>query len=98
MNRDEILSEIRTSLHEMFEIEPDKIIESARLREDLDLDSIDAIDLAVKLKGLLGRRVELSLLKELRTVSDVVDLVENEIEKTAATAKTRDAVTQPAED
>lgn len=84
MNRDEILSEIRTSLHEMFEIEPDAIIESARLREDLDLDSIDAIDLAVKLKDLLGRRVELSLLKELRTVSDVLDLIENQAKKAGA--------------
>lgn len=81
MNRDEILSELRTSLHEMFEIDPDAIIESARLREDLDLDSIDAIDLAVKLKDLLGRRVELSVLKELRTVSDVLDLIENEVKK-----------------
>lgn len=84
MNRDDNLSELRSSLHEMFEIEPENIIESARLREDLDLDSIDAIDLAVKLKGLLGRRVELSLLKELRTVSDVLDLIENEIKKSAS--------------
>lgn len=84
MNRDEILSEIRTSLHEMFEIEPDAIVESARLREDLDLDSIDAIDLAVKLKDLLGRRIELSLLKELRTVSDVLDLIENQVNKASA--------------
>jgi acyl carrier protein len=81
MKRDEILSEIRTSLHEMFELEPEAIIESARLREDLDLDSIDAIDLAVKLKDLLGRRVELSLLKELRTIADVLDLIENEMRK-----------------
>lgn len=79
MTRDEILSEIRTSLHEMFELEPVAITESARLREDLDLDSIDAIDLAVKLKDLLGRRVELSLLKELRTIADVLDLIENEM-------------------
>jgi acyl carrier protein len=92
MNRDEILSEIRTSLHEMFEIEPDAIIESARLREDLDLDSIDAIDLAVKLKDLLGRRIELSLLKELRTVSDVLDLIEGTMKQ--ATATTGPAATQ----
>lgn len=85
MTRDEILSELRTSLHEMFEIEPDDVVESAQLREDLDLDSIDAIDLAVKLKKLLGRRVELSVLKELKTVSDVLDLIEGEMKKGTST-------------
>lgn len=78
MTRDEILTELRTSLHEMFEIEPTQIVEDARLREDLDLDSIDAIDLAVRLKDLLGRRVELTKLRELVTVGDVITLVENE--------------------
>ena len=78
MTRDEILTELRTSLHEMFEIEATQIVEGARLREDLDLDSIDAIDLAVRLKDLLGRRVELTKLRELVTVGDVITLVENE--------------------
>ncbi len=84
MNREEILAEIKTSLHEMFEIDPDDVVETARLREDLDLDSIDAIDLAVKLKNLLGRRVELAVLKELRTVSNVLDLIESELPKAPA--------------
>lgn len=79
MNRQEILSEIKSSLHEMFEIDPDDIVETARLREDLDLDSIDAIDLAVKLKNLLGRRIELSVLRELKTISDVLNLIESEM-------------------
>src|SRR5690606_19265646 len=78
MNRDEILSELRMSLHEMFDIDPATITPSASLRDDLDLDSIDAIDLAVRLKKLLGRRVELAVLKELVTVEDVVNLIANE--------------------
>lgn len=91
MNRDEILTELRTSLHEMFEIKPDDIVESARLREDLDLDSIDAIDLAVKLKSLLGRRVELTLLRELRTISDVLDLIETQMKTREAEAPIKTA-------
>lgn len=79
MNRDEILSELTSSLEEMFDINPASVTLEARLREDLDLDSIDAIDLAVRLKKLLGRRVELSVLKDLKTVSDVVVLIEKEI-------------------
>jgi acyl carrier protein len=80
MTRDEILSELQSSLEEMFDIDPRKVTPKANLRDDLDLDSIDAIDLAVRLKTLLGRRVELSVLKELRTVEDVVVLIEQEIE------------------
>ncbi len=97
MNREEILSEIRTSLHEMFELDPEQVVESARLREDLDLDSIDAIDLAVKLKNLLGRRVELSVLKELRTVSDVVTLIEAEVKKGTADVSGADSQPAPSE-
>lgn len=81
MTRDEILTELRASLHQMFEIEPTHIVEGARLREDLDLDSIDAIDLAVRLKDLLGRRVELSKLRELVTIGDVINLIENEAQR-----------------
>lgn len=79
LTRDEILSELTSSLEEMFDINPASVTMEARLREDLDLDSIDAIDLAVRLKKLIGRRVELSVLKELRTVSDVVLLIEKEL-------------------
>jgi acyl carrier protein len=79
MTRDEILSELQSSLQEMFDIDPSQVVPSAQLRDDLDLDSIDAIDLAVRLKKLIGRRVELSVLKELVSVGDVVDLIEREL-------------------
>lgn len=81
MTRDEILSELQSSLKEMFDIDPKDVTPQANLRDDLDLDSIDAIDLAVRLKTLLGRRVELSVLKELRTVQDVIVLIEQETNK-----------------
>ena len=45
------------------------------VRDQLDLDSIDAVDMAVHLQKMTGKRVELSKLKEIRTVGDVVDLV-----------------------
>lgn len=86
MTRDEILSELQSSLHEMFDINPTDVTPEALLRDDLDLDSIDAIDLAVKLKSLLGRRVELTVLKNLRTVNDVVDLIERELNQSESSA------------
>lgn len=77
MKREEILQKITASLVEMFELDPSKVTPDARLFEDLDLDSIDAIDMAVRMQELTGRRVEESELRRVRTVGDVVDVVES---------------------
>ncbi len=76
MTRDEIYSQVQKHMAEMFSLDVEAIKEDARLRDDLDLDSIDAIDLAVKLQELTGKRVEETALREVRTVRDVVDLIE----------------------
>ena len=52
----EIFSQLQTTLHDTFEIEPEKITLEARLLDDLEIDSIDAIDLLVQLKPMLGKR------------------------------------------
>ena len=59
----------------MFEVPPEKISLDARLSEDLDLDSVDAVDLVVKLQELTGRKIKPDQFKTVRTVGDVVDRV-----------------------
>jgi acyl carrier protein len=59
----------------MFEVPPEKVTLDARLFEDLDLDSIDAIDLMVKLQELTGRKMKPEEFKTVRTVGDVLDRV-----------------------
>ncbi len=76
MTREEIFIEVQKNLAEMFSLEAGAITEESRLRDDLDLDSIDAIDLAVRLQDLTGKRVDETALREVRTVRDVVDLIE----------------------
>jgi acyl carrier protein len=76
VNRGEIFTEVKSRIAGMFEIDPATIQEDSLLREDLDLDSIDAIDLAVKIQELTGARVDESLLRDVRTVGDVVDLID----------------------
>ena len=49
MNRDEIYSYIESILHDEFEIEKDRINPQANLYTDLEIDSIDAVDLLVYL-------------------------------------------------
>jgi acyl carrier protein len=63
-------------LHEMFELDKAKITLQANLYTDLDIDSIDAVDLAVKLKQLTGKRLRPEVFKSVRTVQDVVNALE----------------------
>jgi acyl carrier protein len=74
-SKDEIFSTLRGYLHEMFEVPEAKITYEARLFEDLDLDSIDAVDLVVKLQEYTGRRIAPAEFKAVRTVGDVVDKI-----------------------
>jgi acyl carrier protein len=76
LSRDDILARLRIDLEEMFEIPPEQITLDARLNEDLDLDSIDAVDLIVKLGELTGRKIKPDAFKSVRTVGDVVVCVE----------------------
>jgi len=75
VTREEIFATLSEYLQEMFEVAADKVTPDARLFEDLDLDSIDAVDLVVRLQDLTGRKIKPDQFKTVRTVSDVVDRV-----------------------
>lgn len=75
LSREEILTKLTGYLEDMFEVPPDKVTEAALLYEDLDLDSIDAVDLVVKLQELTGRKFKPEEFKTVRTVGDVLDRV-----------------------
>lgn len=72
-NREELFDELRTILVEMFELDPANVVPEARLYEDLDIDSIDAVDLVIRLRELTGARVDPEDFRSVRTVQDVVD-------------------------
>ncbi|MGO4330503.1 acyl carrier protein [Cupriavidus sp. 2TAF22] len=72
MTHDEIFARVATVLEETFEIERGRIRPEARLYEDLDIDSIDAVDLLVKLKPMLNKPIKPEQFKAVRTVQDVV--------------------------
>ena len=70
-----MLALLREVFEAEFEIEPTAVVPAARLLEDLDLDSIDAVCLAARLESETGRMLKEDKLRELRTVGDVVTLV-----------------------
>jgi acyl carrier protein len=75
--REEILLIIKEIMLEMFEIDGHAITLNARLYEDLDFDSIDAIDMIVKLKEITGKAVKPEEFKSARTIHDVVEAIYN---------------------
>lgn len=76
LSRDEILEKLKSLLETLFEIPPQKVTLDTRLFEDLDLDSIDAVDLVVNLQDLTGRRIKPEEFKAVRTVGDVLECIE----------------------
>jgi acyl carrier protein len=71
----DILSRLRDVLTEDFEINADAVVSEARIYEDLDIDSIDAIDLIVRLKEITGKKIPPERFKEVRTIGDIVDVL-----------------------
>lgn len=81
MTKENIYPMLVDMLHEMFELDKSKITLDANLYSDLDIDSIDAVDLAVKLKDLTGKRMQPEVFKSVRTVGDVVNALATLLEK-----------------
>ena len=77
MTKDDIYERIVKILEDPFEIEPALVKPEARLADDLEIDSIDAVDLIVQLKPLVGKRLDPEAFKSVRTVADVVDALHN---------------------
>ncbi|NOU41374.1 MAG: acyl carrier protein [Methylotenera sp.] len=76
MTDDEILGKLKSIFAETFEISPETVKMETHLFEDLDLDSIDAVDLAIKLQTMTGKRIKPEDFKSVRTVGDVVGVAQ----------------------
>jgi len=74
-SQSEIFDHIAGLLTDLFELEWEDIKPESNLYEDLDIDSIDAIDLVVELKQWTGKKIQPEAFKTVRTVQDVVNAV-----------------------
>lgn len=73
MSKDELYLWVVDLLAEMFELDKSTMTLQSNLYADLDIDSIDAVDLAVKLKQMTDKRMQPEVFKTIRTIGDVVD-------------------------
>jgi len=73
--KEEILEQIKASLAELFELAPARITLASRLNEDLEIDSIDAVDLLDGLRRQTGKKISAEDFRSVRTVDDLVEAV-----------------------
>lgn len=81
--QEEIYNVLRDALTELFELDPERIKPNAHLYDDLEIDSIDAIDLIDHIKRQTGYRLAAEDFRSVRTVQDVVNAVSLQRDKTA---------------
>ena len=75
MTKDQVFAKLKEVLVAEFELEESDVTPEADIAADLDLDSIDAVDLVVKMKPFLSGKIEPEQFKHVKTVQDVVDVL-----------------------
>ena len=75
MTEADIAKAIKDIIAADFDVDPEAIKPETNLFTDLDLDSIDAVDLVVRLQQETGKKVEPAEFKKIRTFGDVVAAV-----------------------
>jgi acyl carrier protein len=76
MQSAEILEMLRAAFAELFEIDPARITPATRLAEDLEIESIDAVDLIDRVRRVIGRKVTPEDFRSVRTIGDLVQAIE----------------------
>ena len=73
MDRNELFDQLKNILIDQFELDESSITPDANLYDELELDSIDAVDLLVQLKNITGKKISPDDFKDVRTINDVID-------------------------
>ena len=81
MTKDDIYTELKNVLIQSFMIDEGDISLEADLYQDLDFDSIDAIDLAAKIHSVTGKQLQPDQFKGVRTIGDAVNVVDELLSK-----------------
>jgi acyl carrier protein len=75
-SQDEILAHVREVLLELFEIDPARVLPATDLYKDLEIDSIDAVDLIDRIRRYTGKKVSGEDFRAVRTIGELVTVIE----------------------
>lgn len=79
MDKEILIEKLRDLLESEFDIEREKVVPEALLYDDLDLDSIDAVDLMAWMVKLTGKRMSPEYFRDVRTVEEVISVLEKQL-------------------
>jgi acyl carrier protein len=74
-SKEDIFNHIKQELIELFEVPESELMLKAELYDDLDIDSIDTIDLLIELKKYTGKDIDAQAFKDARTIEDIVNII-----------------------
>ncbi|MEM6484267.1 MAG: phosphopantetheine-binding protein [Pseudomonadota bacterium] len=75
MSKQEIVEKIRAVMVDFFELDASEISEDSNLVEDLDIDSIDTIDLMIEMRKHLDKEIDDMALLDCKTIGDVAEVI-----------------------
>lgn len=75
-SQSEMLEHVRTTLVSLFQLPPESVTLDARLLDDLEIDSIDVVDLMEEVRHFTGKKVTVEDFRSVRTVRDLVDVLQ----------------------
>ncbi len=78
-SKDDLFEELRRVLATEFGFENHVLTPATRVVDDLDLDSIDFVDMAVALESRLGQKLKEDDLGRIRTLQDIVDVIDGKL-------------------
>ena len=84
LSKDEIRKDVCRILTKTFGLRAEQIVLTAHLVKDLELDSLDWVDLVVRLERETGQEITEDELRAIRTIQDIVDLVHGKVVRTEA--------------
>ena len=82
--KDDIFKRIVLIMQEQFDVDAEAVNADARLRDDLDIDSIDAVNLMIELKSLTQKKIALENFHQVKTIDDLVNSVYRFLEQDGA--------------
>ena len=81
MTKNEIIEKVNSLLVEEFEIEPELLTPAASLKDDLEIDSLDFVDIVVLVDSEFGFKPQTEELKKIKTLADFYDFIEKSLNR-----------------
>ena len=75
MTREEVVGIINTFLIDEFELSAEQVVPDAQLKDDLGLESLDFVDIAVVIEKEFGFKVKGEEMVGVRTINDLYDYI-----------------------